>query len=153
MTSPPPTGTRIVVCEDGDEYVTRFARLLGQELQFQSATSFAQAKRLLDEGAAGMLLDLDFRRTDPGELVDESGACHPGLNANERRRLAQSQGILILRALRGLGLHAPAILFADFDDPMQTEYLTRTLAPLVVVPSSESLPSIAEHIRRLTARP
>jgi hypothetical protein len=139
----------IVVCEDGDEYTTRFTRVLGQEIAFQRAATHAEAARILGAGAAGILLDLDFRRSDPTELVDEAGTTHALLSDNERRRLAESQGILILRALRRAGIATPAILFADLDEPSRTDYLASTLAPLMILSSRESLPSIADHIRGL----
>jgi len=139
----------LVVCEDGDEYTTRFTRLLGQEVVFERADAYAEAARLLRAGACGILLDLDFRRTRPVDLVDEAGATHPTLADSERRRLAEMQGILILRALRGAGIAAPAILFADLDEAGRADHLARTLAPLTILPSSESLPAIATHIRAL----
>lgn len=142
----------LVVCEDGDEYTTRFARLLGQEIAFERAGTYAEAARLLRAGALGILLDLDFRRTHSADLVDEKGAIHDALADSERRRLAEMQGILILRALRAAGMIAPAILFADLDEPGRADYLARTLAPLAILPSSASLPSITQHIRALTAR-
>ena len=143
------TSPTLVVCEDGDEYTTRFARLLGQEFHFERANGFTTAVSLLQAGAAGILLDLDFRRTPSADLVDETGATNPALSDGERHRLAQIQGILILRSLRGAGLDAPAILFADFDEPSRGNYLVATLSPLVILPSSESLPSIAKHIHAL----
>jgi hypothetical protein len=139
----------LVVCEDGDEYTTRFARLLGQEIEFVRAGTHAEAVRLLSAGALAILLDLDFRRSIPTELVDETGTAHAVLSDGERRRLADIQGILILRALRGAGITAPAILFADLDESSRGEYLATTLAPLTILPSSESLPAIAERIRAL----
>jgi len=142
----------LVVCEDGDEYTTRFARLLGQEIAFERAGTYAEAARLLRGGALGILLDLDFRRTHSADLVDEKGVTHDALADSERRRLAEMQGILILRALRSAGILAPAILFADLDEPGRADYLARTLAPLTILPSSASLPAIAQHIRALTAR-
>jgi hypothetical protein len=143
----------IVVCEDGDEYTTRFARLLGQEVELERASNHAQASRLLLAGAVAILLDLDFRRTNPTELIDETGATNSALSDGERRRLAEIQGILILRALRSAGSMAPAILFADLDDPGRSDYLARTLAPLTILASSESLPAIARHIRALAGSP
>jgi hypothetical protein len=140
----------LVVCEDGDEYTTRFARLLGQEIEFVRAGTHAEAARALEAGALGILLDLDFRRTPPAHLVDETAATRAGLSDGERRRLTEIQGILILRALRGAGIRAPAILFADLDQPSRGEYLARALAPLTILSSSESLPTIAKHIRALT---
>lgn len=143
----------LVVCEDGDEYTTRFARLFGQELSFRRAGSLAEAMALVPAGARGLLLDLDFRRTDAKALVDEAGATHASLADGERHRLAGMQGILILRALRKSGVTLPAILFADLEDAGQVDYLTKTLAPLVVMPSSESLPTIAAEIRGMARSP
>ena len=142
----------IIVCEDGDEYTTRFVRLLGQEFHFERANAYTTAMPLLQAGASGLLLDLDFRRTQAVDLVDESGATRLALSDGERRRLAEIQGILILRALRSAGIITPAILFADLDDAGRGDYLARTLAPLTILPSSESLPAIAKHIRALTGR-
>jgi CheY-like chemotaxis protein len=147
-----PTRPSIVVCEDGDEYTTRFARLLGDEVDFKRATAAAEALRLLGEGALAILLDLDFRRANPADLVDEAGATHAALTGDEHRRLAEIQGILILRALRAAGVAAPAILFADLDEPSRADYLAATLAPLTILPSSESLLSIAKHIRALASQ-
>jgi hypothetical protein len=143
----------LVVCEDGDEYTTRFSRLLGQEIVFERATCYAEALRLLHTGALGILLDLDFRRTPSADLVDEAGATCPTLSEGERRRLAEIQGILILRALRGAGIVAPAILFADLDDADRSTFLERTLAPLVILTSSEKLSTITLHIHAMAARP
>lgn len=142
----------VVVCEDGDEYITRFRKLLGAEVALAPATGFAEAKRLLGDGAVALLLDLDFRRAEVADLVDQNGASCAVMADGERRRLAASQGILILRALRASGAVVPAVLFADLDDAAQADYLRETLAPLVILPSSESLPSIAEQIRRLLPR-
>jgi hypothetical protein len=139
----------IVVCEDGDEYTTRFARLLGDEIEFKRAPSAAEALRWLRGGALGILLDLDFRRSNSADLVDEAGATHATLADGERRRLAEIQGILILRTLRAAGITASAVLFADLDESSRADYLAATLAPLIILPSSESLPNVAKHIRAL----
>jgi hypothetical protein len=140
---------RVVVCEDGDEYITRFRRLLGTDVALNPAAGFAQAKRLLDDGATALLLDLDFRRTNATDLVDEHGQPCDLRSDGERRRLAENQGILILRALRRAGVKTPTILFADLDDDAQADYLRQTLGPLVILSSREGVPAITEQIRRL----
>jgi hypothetical protein len=140
------TRARLVVCEDGTEYVDRFRRFLGDALEFTRAGDLDAALAAC-AGADGLLLDLDFRRTPPERLVDEAGASSPSLDAGTRRRLAQSQGILILRALRARGVALPAILFADLDDAEQARFLERSLAPLVVAPSSTGLREIAALVR------
>jgi hypothetical protein len=142
-----PPRPRFVVCEDGDEYVARFRRFLGDELDFAPARSFAEAAGAL-AGAAGLLLDLDFRRTAPEALVDEAGAVAAApLDAGTRRRLAESQGILILRALRARGVATRAILFADLDDAERARFLERALAPLTIVSSRAGLREIAALLR------
>jgi hypothetical protein len=138
---------RWIVCEDGDEYLSRFRRFLGGEFEFVAARDFATAMQCAI-GAEGIILDLDFRRTDPALLVDESGSSRPQLPPGERRRLVEMQGVLILRALRRCGVAIRALLCADLDDPAQVRRLEDELTPLEVVPGSESVPRIGERLRR-----
>jgi hypothetical protein len=146
--TPPANPSRpcVVVCEDGAEYVDRFRRFLGDAFDFAPAGDFAAALAACAT-ADGLLLDLDFRRTPPERLVDEAGATSPALDAGTRRRLAQSQGILVLRALRARGVRLPAILFADLGDAEQARFLEQSLAPLVVASSSTGLREVAGAIR------
>jgi len=138
---------RWIVCEDGDEYLSRFRRFLGQEFEFVPAGDLQDVLRAAP-GAAGLLLDLDFRRADPARLVDETGAARADLAAGERRRLAEVQGVLILRALRGRGIVLPALLCADLDEAAQARQLEAELAPLAVVPGSEGVARIGERLRQ-----
>jgi hypothetical protein len=137
---------RFVVCEDGREYLDRFSRFLGEAFDLVPAQDFASARAALDS-ADGLLLDLDFRRTPPARLVDEHGPAPPALDAGTRGRLAETQGILILRQLRAAGATLPAILFADLEDPAQARFLENSLAPLTVASSRLGLPDIAALMR------
>jgi hypothetical protein len=143
VTSPPP---RFVVCEDGTEYLERFQRFLGDSFGFSPAADFAAALAAAD-GADGLLLDLDFRRTPPSLLVDEHGPAPASLDAGSRRRLAETQGILILRQLRARGVTLPALLFADLDDTEQARFLERTLAPLAIASSRTGIVEVAALMR------
>jgi hypothetical protein len=146
----PRVNPRLVVVEDGVEYVERFRRFLGDAFELVPARSFAEA---LDAapGAAGLLLDLDFRRAAPEALVDESGQAPSRLDAGTRRRLSEQQGILVLRALRDRGVTTPALLFADVDDVERARFLERSLAPLTVVPSRAGLREIGALLEALAA--
>jgi hypothetical protein len=138
-----------VVCEDGTEYLDRFQRFLDDAFRFVAAGDFAGALAAITAGdARGLLLDLDFRRTPPGRLVDEAGPTPPGLDAGSRQRLAETQGILILRQLRARGVNLPALLFADLDDAEQARFLERTLAPLTIVSSRLGIVEVAAVMRR-----
>lgn len=139
-----------IVCEDGTEYLERYARFLGQHFRFgHAADGPALLAALADgEGAEGVLLDLDFRRTPAERLVDEDGRTDPALPGERQRRLAGHQGILILRLLRNSGFSVPVLLCADLEDREQASYLERTLAPLLIVPSHEGLLELAAKMRR-----
>ena len=143
---------RFVVCEDGQEYTDRFTRMLGGSFRFERTGCFAEARAALARPPAGLLLDLDFRRTAPDQLVDEAGQARAGLGAGERQRLAAVQGLLVLRALRAQGLTTPALLFADLDDAGQVAHLQSTLAPVEVLSSRIGLDVIARRLGQL-ARP
>jgi hypothetical protein len=139
---------RLIVCEDGGEYLDRFRRFLGEAFDFVPAHDFAEAQAAL-AGAQGLLLDLDFRRTPADRLVDEQGAITGALDAGTRARLSETQGILILRGLRARGVRLPAVLFADLDDPTQIAFLEGTLAPLTVADSRRGLAEIAALLRAM----
>jgi hypothetical protein len=137
-----------VVCEDGTEYLDRFQRFLHETFRFAAAGDFAGALAAATAGGArGLLLDLDFRRTPPDRLVDEAGPAPLGLDAGSRQRLAETQGILILRQLRARGVTLPALLFADLDDGEQARFLERTLAPLTIVSSRLGIVEVATLMR------
>jgi hypothetical protein len=142
-----------VICEDGTEYLDRFQRFLGGEFRFVRTSSYGALLTALAEGPpAGLVLDLDFRRTPPDQLVDEGGAALSAVSAGEKQRVASVQGLLILRALRGQGVALPALLCTDIDDPGQLAAVEEELAPVSVVPSSEGLPRLAQRLRELAAR-
>jgi len=142
---------RFVVCEDGDEYMVRFTRFLGDDFAFVAAADFASAREAAAD-ADGLLLDLDFRRTPPDRLVDERGQVAAGLDEDRRRRLAETQGILILRQLRAAGITLPAVLFADLDDGDRARYLQRTLAPLSIGSSHLGIREIGALLRSVLKR-
>ena len=149
MSTPAASRLRFVVCEDGDEYLHRFRRFLGEAFEFLPARDFGAAMTAARE-ADGILLDLDFRRTPADRLVDERGPAPTPLDAGTRARLAETQGILILRRLRASGIAAPAILFADLDEA-QRAFLERTLGPLTFAGSRLGITEIAALLRAIGA--
>jgi hypothetical protein len=138
---------RWIVCEDGDEYLSRFRRFLGGDFEFVPA---GHLQEVLSQapGATGLVLDLDFGRSEPNHLVDESGTSRAQVPQGERSRLAEVQGILILRALRSRGFALPALLCADLDDPAQVRRLEDELRPLEIVPGGEGVTQIGGRLRR-----
>ena len=137
----------ILVCEDGDVYHERFVRFFGGELAFHRVQDLAGALAACGQRPVGLLFDLDFRRLAPASLVDEAGDTAADRTPDEARRLAEIQGVLILRGLRAAGVALPALLFADLDDPNRVEFLERTLAPLTVIAGGEGLGSVGARLR------
>jgi len=146
VTVPGDVRLRFVVCEDGAEYLERFRRFLGESFDFLPAHDFGEARAAAAD-ADGLLLDLDFRRTPADRLVDEEGPAPAPIDSGTRARLAETQGILILRRLRAAGVVLPAILFADLDDAGQVDFLARTLAPMTVAGSRLGIAEIATLLR------
>jgi hypothetical protein len=139
-----------LVCEDGDEYTERFQRFLHREFRFLRVSDGRELEKAAKERqAAGILLDLDFRRLAPARLLGEAGPVSLEPTTEERTRWSAMQGILILQHLRGRGVDLPTLLFADLDDPSQVAYLERTLAPLAIVDSREGLGQLAIRLRKL----
>lgn len=140
-----------IVCEDGTEYLERFARFLGGEFRFAAAADAGALIEALAGGeVTGVILDRDFRRAPRERLVDENGRTDAQLPEAGRRRLSADQGIFILRHLRAKGIAVPALLCADIEDAGQAAYLERTLAPLQIVPSHEGLRATAARMRQVS---
>jgi len=144
-------GPRFIVCEDGDEYVRRFTRFLSPRFAFSRANDYVTLCDLLESHPAvtGLLFDLDFRRTPVERLVDELGGKALPATDEEQRHIAANQGIAMICALRHRGNQTPIILFADLESDKQLEFLTRTLSPLQVAPSSLGLNELLVLLDRL----
>jgi hypothetical protein len=153
--APVPPLPRFLVCEDGDEYVRRFVRFLASRFEFVATGSHRELSAQLGSSrpVAGILLDLDFRRTPLSDLVDERGQALTSAMSQVQRGLAAQQGICILTALRHEGCVTPAILFADIESPARAEYLVKRLGPLEVVASSVGLGELSEKLAGLARRP
>lgn len=157
LTAPPhPLAARFLVCEDGSEYVDRFNRFLAPRFTFTRVGDFGELCEYLgrqsarEERSAGLLLDLDFRRTPSAKLVDELGQPAVIVSDDDHRRIASLQGIAILSALRRQGSRLPAILFADLDDAAQCAYLRSALRPLDILASSIGLNALVVHLEALS---
>jgi hypothetical protein len=140
-----------LVCEDGTEYIERFERFLGEDFRFVRSASLGELLRDLAQHApiAGLLLDLDFRRTDDALLVDADGRANNCLSKAESARLAANQGIFILSALRQREIDVSVLLFADIGDAGQRAQLVRKFAPLQLVESHVGLGEVRRRLLEL----
>ncbi len=124
---------RILVIEDGSEYVQNLTRFLGEDFDFVRAGDGQDALDQLGTGRFdAIFLDMKFDRAprllgDLGALVER----FVGDEDRARRFLIDNQGAYVLAALREAG-HAEPVLFSyDFDgEPRRYRNLEGRYAPL-----------------------
>jgi DNA-binding NarL/FixJ family response regulator len=114
----PATGIRVLVVEDGDEYLTNLTTFVAQGIEYWQAKSGEEACRLVpDLDPDVVYLDMRFDRIPEeellGDLVQLTGRFN-GDVSRARRFQQDNQGLFILRALREAGFRKPVILSYDF---------------------------------------
>jgi hypothetical protein len=119
---------RLLVIEDGDEYV-QFARIFLPDFAVAAAQSAAAAlDDLRTPGADALLVDLRFDRAPAaalvGDLLATATRLFAGDTARALRYLQDQQGTLILAAIRAAGFAQPALFVHDFG-PRRLDNLRR----------------------------
>jgi ActR/RegA family two-component response regulator len=109
---------RVLVVEDGDEYVTNLSTFVAGGFTYRQAKSGSDACRMVREQPTDLVyLDMRFDRIPEGELLGnmvELVARFNGDVARARRFQQDNQGLFVLRALRDAGWGGPVILSYDF---------------------------------------
>lgn len=143
---------RVLVVEDGDEYVETLRRFLSHRFAFERAGSGPEALRLLATGGwDAVFLDMCFDRVpddlllgDPRDSAERFG----GDPVRGRAFLQEHQGVHVLAAMREAGHRVPVLLSHDFTaEPRRFERLAARHGPLDQLP--DFVP--AEVERRLLA--
>lgn len=109
---------RVLVVEDGDEYLTNLTTFVAEGITYQQAKSGHQACEMANATDPDVVyLDMRFDRVPDedliGDLVQLTGRFN-GDVARARRFQQDNQGMFILRALREAGYRKPVILSYDF---------------------------------------
>ena len=109
---------RVLVVEDGDEYITNLTTFVAEGIDYMQAKSGGRACELVGEQTPDLVyLDMRFDRTPVeallGDMVQLTGRFN-GDVARARRFQEDNQGLFILRALREAGYRGPVILSYDF---------------------------------------
>lgn len=143
---------RILVVEDGHEYVTNLRRFLAPDFTFTRAGDGEEALALLaTEPFEAIFLDMRFDRAPRllGDL-DEAAARFAGDEGRAKRFLEDNQGTLVLAALREAGHSQPALFSYDFDgEPRRYRNLERRYGPLAYLPDTAGPAEIRAALRAL----
>ncbi len=147
---------RVLVVEDGREYVDGFARLAaskGAAATFVRAGSLAEARAALAAGTPdAVFLDVVFDRAPEAELagdLDGLVARHGGDRARAVRHLATHQGFYILDALADALAGLPVVLAYDFTgEEKRLASLQERFPMLSGLPDGASLGAALEDLLR-----
>ena len=130
---------RVLVIEDGEEYVTGLRRFLGERFEFLRAGDGPEALDLLARIRDGggppvevIFLDMRFDRAERllGD-ADALAARFGGDGERARRFLENNQGAYVLAALRDAGWPQPVVFSYDFDsEPRRFRNLADRYGPL-----------------------
>lgn len=109
---------RVLVVEDGDEYLTNLSTFVARGIRYTQAKSGEQACALLPALRPDLVyLDMRFDRTPIEALLGDIVALTARFNGDVARARSfqqDNQGLFILRALRDRGFAGPVILSYDF---------------------------------------
>jgi CheY-like chemotaxis protein len=149
---------RILVVEDGNEYVEAFRRLAPSPagVQLLHAADAAEARRVIAAGPVdAVFLDLVFDRTLPGKLTGDFGALLERFSGDRSRaleHLARNQGFYIAEDLAPrLPPGVPVLLACDFSsEPARLSALRERIPALDGVADGATA---TEILARLLAAP
>ena len=130
---------RVLVIEDGDEYLEFAVSCLGDGFEFMHAHSHQEACDALAASAAinVFFFDLRFERSTESALVGDIDATAKRMFAGDRMRarrwVKDQQGALILAALRLAGHKQRAVFIHDFP-PERLANLRKLYGDVLAVP-------------------
>lgn len=109
---------RVLVVEDGDEYLTNLTTFVAEGMEYVQAKSGEQACSFAREVDPDLVyLDMRFDRIPDEDLIGDFVQLTGRFNGDvsrARRFQQDNQGLFILRALREAGFVMPVILSYDF---------------------------------------
>ncbi|MEL6345044.1 MAG: hypothetical protein AAFV53_18160 [Myxococcota bacterium] len=146
---------RVLVVEDGHEYITNLERFLADDFSFTRAGDGQAALDLLSrQPFDAIFLDMKFDRAD--RLLGDLGALQQRFAGDEvraKRFLENNQGAYILAALREAGHPQPALFSYDFDsEPRRFKNLIRRYGPLAYLTDTATPHTIRKQLQRILGR-
>lgn len=144
---------RILIVEDGTEYLDAFTRLSTPgSATFVRTGSLSEALARLDaEPFDGLFLDVVFDRTPVDELAGDLDALITRFGGDRERavrQLAENQGFYVLDALAPrLAPEFPVVIAYDFsDEPQRYERLRKRVPRLSGLPDGASISKALEML-------
>ena len=149
---------RVLVVEDGFEYLETYSRFLAQGFVWERAGSGREAlPRLAGEAWDAVVLDMCFDRVPPEALLGDLPSIADRFNGDAdqaRTFLETHQGLYVLEAIREAGHRLPVLLSHDFEDePRRWSRIYQRHQPLDYLPDNVGPAEVARRIRQLMGPP
>ncbi len=143
---------RVLVVEDGEEYIRNLQRFLSQEFLLQRAGDGAAALAALRPGGFDVVfLDMRFDRVPAQALLGDLQGTADRFNGDLQRArqfLEENQGTYILAALRAEGFAIPVVFSRDFSgEPRRWDNLARRYGPLDFLPDNAGPEQVSACLR------
>ncbi len=147
---------RVLVVEDGHEYITTLRRYLGQAFDFARAGDGHEALAQLAGGPWDVVfLDMRFDRTAPSQLLGDLAVTADRFNGDTHRAtrfLEEHQGTYVLAALREAGCGLPVVMSYDFDsEPRRWKHLEARYRPIRYLTDNADPERIQQALRGAAA--
>ncbi len=151
MSKPEPV-VRVLVVEDGEEYIRNLGRFLPESFELVRAGTGAQALALtLGRSFDVVFLDMRFDRVALPDLLGDLRAIADRFNGDlerARRFLEDNQGAYVLAALRERDCTLPVVFSHDFTgEPRRWANLKRRYAPLDYLPDNAGPSEVSDRLR------
>lgn len=148
----PTVPMRILIVEDGHEYVETLGRFLPDIAWVRAGSGPQAVAKLAAERFDAVFCDMRFDRVPDDELLGDVAETADQFNGDPvqaRRYLQDHQGTYVLAAIRAAGQRVPVLMSYDFEgEPRRWERLKHRHAPVDFLPDQASP---AEIRRRLAA--
>jgi len=147
---------RVLVVEDGHEYIETLGRFLVEGFSWERAGSGPEALARLEEaGHDALFLDMCFDRAPPEELFGDLEATADRFNGDPvqaRRFLENNQGNYILAAIREAGHRIPVLMSYDFEgEPRRWGHIAERFGPVDYLPGNSGPAEVASRLHDLVA--
>ncbi len=146
-----PSTVRVLVIEDGEEYIRNLGRFLPPSFQLSRAGSGPEALAMLEAQPVEVIfLDMRFDRTPREALLGDLEEMADRFNGDLDRALRfveDNQGAYVLAALREAGCRLPVVFSHDFtDEPRRWANLEGRYAPLDYLPDNAGPDEVSERL-------
>ncbi len=147
---------RVLIVEDGFEYIETLQRFLADGFEWERAGSGPAALERVKQGHFDAIyLDMRFDRVPDGELLGDLAATADRFNGDPvqaRHFLEDHQGNYVLAALREAGVRTPVLMSYDFgSEERRWSRICDKHGPVDYLPDNAAPAEVARRLHALAA--